>query len=219
MKKPKRHSSLTCLKVVIAISVLLLSRCSIEDPSAPSWDVRFTIPLLSKTYTMEDLADELKELIIDDNTQEVILNLLKTNKAFELLRGPELRAEDGFELPRLDPARYNRLAVPAHLRHSASDIVRSASENLLTLQRSDATAEEIVEAEEKYDFLINVTGGGLAAQADAIKHGISKALCVADLENRPTLKKVGFLTRDAREVERKKYGLRGARRATQFSKR
>lgn len=78
---------------------------------------------------------------------------------------------------------------------------------------------EIVEAEEKYDFLINVGGGGLAAQADAIKHGISKALCVADQANRLTLKKVGFLTRDAREVERKKYGQPGARKRFQYSKR
>ncbi len=78
---------------------------------------------------------------------------------------------------------------------------------------------EIVEAEEKYDFLINVAGGGLAAQADAIKHGISKALCVADQANRVTLKKVGFLTRDAREVERKKYGQPGARKRFQYSKR
>ena len=78
---------------------------------------------------------------------------------------------------------------------------------------------ELVEMEEKYDFLVNVTGGGLAAQADAIKHGISRALCEADLAFRPALKKAGFLTRDAREVERKKYGQPGARKHFQFSKR
>lgn len=78
---------------------------------------------------------------------------------------------------------------------------------------------ELVEMDEKYDFLVNVTGGGLAAQADAIKHGISRVLCEADLAFRPALKKAGFLTRDAREVERKKYGQPGARKHFQFSKR
>ena len=78
---------------------------------------------------------------------------------------------------------------------------------------------EAVEAMEKYDILVNVGGGGLAAQADAIKHGISRALCSVDPGNRGTLKKGGFLTRDAREVERKKYGRSGARKRFQFSKR
>jgi small subunit ribosomal protein S9 len=78
---------------------------------------------------------------------------------------------------------------------------------------------ELVEAEEKYDFLVVVKGGGLAAQADAIRHGISKALCEADAENRSPLKKAGFLTRDARCVERKKYGQPGARKRFQYSKR
>jgi small subunit ribosomal protein S9 len=78
---------------------------------------------------------------------------------------------------------------------------------------------ELVEADEKFDFMVNVCGGGLAAQADAIKHGISRALCKAEPDNRPALKKEGFLTRDAREVERKKYGQPGARKHFQFSKR
>ncbi len=78
---------------------------------------------------------------------------------------------------------------------------------------------ELVESDDKYDFLVNVNGGGLAAQADAIKHGISRALCVANPDNRPALKKAGFLTRDAREVERKKYGQPGARKRFQYSKR
>jgi small subunit ribosomal protein S9 len=78
---------------------------------------------------------------------------------------------------------------------------------------------ELVEAEEKYDFLVVVKGGGLAAQADAIRHGISKVLCEADVENRSPLKKAGFLTRDARCVERKKYGQPGARKRFQYSKR
>jgi small subunit ribosomal protein S9 len=79
---------------------------------------------------------------------------------------------------------------------------------------------EIVECDGKYDLLVNVKGGGISAQADAIKHGISRALCVIDSEShRAPLKKAGFLTRDAREVERKKYGQAGARKHFQFSKR
>jgi small subunit ribosomal protein S9 len=78
---------------------------------------------------------------------------------------------------------------------------------------------ELVESEEKYDFLVTVKGGGLAAQADAIRHGISRVLCEADPQNRAPLKKAGFLTRDARCVERKKYGQPGARKRFQYSKR
>ncbi len=75
------------------------------------------------------------------------------------------------------------------------------------------------ETEGKYDVLVNVKGGGFTGQAGAIRHGISRALLQADAEFRPVLKKAGFLTRDPRMKERKKYGLRGARRAPQFSKR
>ena len=71
----------------------------------------------------------------------------------------------------------------------------------------------------KFDVLVNVKGGGFTGQAGAIRHGISRALCVADPEYRPALKKAGFLTRDPRMKERKKYGLKAARRAPQFSKR
>ena len=73
--------------------------------------------------------------------------------------------------------------------------------------------------EGRYDVLVNVYGGGLAGQAGAIRHGISRALCKADPELRGALKKAGFLTRDPRMKERKKYGLKAARRAPQFSKR
>jgi len=72
---------------------------------------------------------------------------------------------------------------------------------------------------EKYDILVNVHGGGLSGQAGAIRHGISRALIKADENLRPELKKAGFLTRDSRMVERKKCGLKKARRAPQFSKR
>ena len=78
---------------------------------------------------------------------------------------------------------------------------------------------ELVEADGQYDFVVNVHGGGSSAQADAIKFGIAKVLCVADPERRMSLKKAGFLTRDARIVERKKYGKAGARKSFQFSKR
>ena len=71
----------------------------------------------------------------------------------------------------------------------------------------------------KYDVLVNVHGGGFTGQAGAIRHGISRALLQADAENRPVLKKAGYLTRDPRMKERKKYGLKAARRAPQFSKR
>ncbi|MBQ9832995.1 MAG: 30S ribosomal protein S9 [Clostridia bacterium] len=71
----------------------------------------------------------------------------------------------------------------------------------------------------KYDVKVNVCGGGTTGQAGAIRHGISRALIVADPELRSELKKAGFLTRDPRMKERKKYGLKAARRAPQFSKR
>ncbi len=70
-----------------------------------------------------------------------------------------------------------------------------------------------------FDILVNVCGGGLTGQAGAIRHGISRALCKANPELRAPLKKAGFLTRDPRMKERKKYGLKAARRAPQFSKR
>ena len=72
---------------------------------------------------------------------------------------------------------------------------------------------------DQYDFNITVKGGGTTGQAGAIRHGISRALCEADADFRPVLKKEGFLTRDPRMKERKKYGLKKARRAPQFSKR
>ena len=77
----------------------------------------------------------------------------------------------------------------------------------------------LLESAGKYDLDITVKGGGYTGQAGAIRHGISRALCKVDLENRPALKKAGFLTRDPRMKERKKYGLKAARRAPQFSKR
>ena len=77
----------------------------------------------------------------------------------------------------------------------------------------------VTETSEDYDILVNVCGGGLSGQAGAIRLGISRALCEANPEFRPTLKQYGLLTRDARKVERKKYGQPGARKRFQFSKR
>ena len=73
--------------------------------------------------------------------------------------------------------------------------------------------------EGKYDVVVRVSGGGVSGQAGAIRHGLSRALLQHSDENRPVLKKAGFLTRDPRMKERKKYGLKAARRAPQFSKR
>ena len=74
------------------------------------------------------------------------------------------------------------------------------------------------ETSDKFDVLVNVKGGGYTGQAGAIRHGISRALLTVDGDYRPVLKKAGFLTRDPRMKERKKYGLKAARRAQQFSK-
>ena len=77
----------------------------------------------------------------------------------------------------------------------------------------------LTETADKFDVIVNVHGGGYTGQAGAIRHGISRALLEADAEYRPALKKAGYLTRDPRMKERKKYGLKAARRAPQFSKR
>ena len=89
-------------------------------------------------------------------------------------------------------------------------------ETLKTIVRQPLVATDNVE---KFDVLVNVRGGGYTGQAGAIRHGIARALLKADAEYRPVLKSAGFLTRDPRMKERKKYGLKGARRAPQFSKR
>ena len=78
---------------------------------------------------------------------------------------------------------------------------------------------DILEQKGKIDIEVNVRGGGLSGQAGAIRHGLARALCNYNPDFRPALKKAGFLTRDARAVERKKYGQPGARRRFQFSKR
>lgn len=78
---------------------------------------------------------------------------------------------------------------------------------------------ELMEMTDKFDLNVTVTGGGTTGQAGAIRHGLTRALMKYDESLRPALRQAGFVTRDAREVERKKVGLRKARRATQYSKR
>ena len=90
---------------------------------------------------------------------------------------------------------------------------------LETLKMTVRQPLALTSLEGRYDVLVNVYGGGLSGQAGAIRHGISRALIKADPELRPAVKKAGFLTRDPRMNERKKYGLKAARRAPQFSKR
>ena len=90
---------------------------------------------------------------------------------------------------------------------------------LETLKTIGRQPLELLSLTNKFDVICTVTGGGVTGQAGAIRHGISRALLEADAENRGDLKKAGYLTRDPRMKERKKYGLKAARRAPQFSKR
>lgn len=88
-----------------------------------------------------------------------------------------------------------------------------------TLKMIAKSPLEITDNTDKFDVFVNVKGGGYTGQAGAVRHGIARALLEVDEELRPTLKRAGFLTRDPRKKERKKYGLKKARRSPQFSKR
>jgi small subunit ribosomal protein S9 len=88
-----------------------------------------------------------------------------------------------------------------------------------TLQMIVQQALKLTKNADKFDIKVNVAGGGVAGQAQAVRHGIARALLLVDPELRGTLKRAGFLTRDARKKERKKYGQRGARARFQYSKR
>jgi len=99
-------------------------------------------------------------------------------------------------------------------KRNAEDYFPYETQRIILSQPLKAT-----ETEGTYDVLVNVSGGGFTGQAGAIRHGIARALLEVDPEYRATLKREGYLTRDARMTERKKYGLRSARRAPQFSKR
>ena len=98
-------------------------------------------------------------------------------------------------------------------------VINGREMNLETLKLIVNQPLELTETKDKYDILVNVIGGGISGQAGAIRHGISRALCKVDEEYRPALKKAGLMTRDPREKERRKYGLKKARKASQYSKR
>lgn len=87
------------------------------------------------------------------------------------------------------------------------------------LQKIAQQSLDLTATNGQFDIYVNVAGGGISAQASAIRNGLAKVLNQMDIALRPALKKAGYITRDAREVERKKYGLAGARRRYQFSKR
>ena len=89
----------------------------------------------------------------------------------------------------------------------------------ITLQNTLNASQELVKADKKFDLFIRVRGGGINGQAEACRMGIARALQFFNTSYRPALKKAGYLRRDSRMVERKKYGFRKARRGTQFSKR
>jgi small subunit ribosomal protein S9 len=91
--------------------------------------------------------------------------------------------------------------------------------NFDTLRKEVRRPLAMTNTEGKYDVIVRVHGGGYTGQAGAIRHGLSRALLQVDVEYRPILKTAGFLTRDSRMKERKKYGLKAARRSPQFSKR
>ena len=88
-----------------------------------------------------------------------------------------------------------------------------------SLEQAVVAPFKLTETEGKFDLFVNVQGGGLSGQAGACRHGVARALIIVDETMRGTLKKAGYLTRDPRMVERKKYGLKKARKAPQFSKR
>ena len=104
-------------------------------------------------------------------------------------------------------------------KHSVARVYLVPGTGKITINKRDIDEYLGLETIDKYDVLVNVHGGGFTGQAGAIRHGISRALLQVDGEFRSTLKKAGFLTRDPRMKERKKPGLRKARRAPQFSKR
>ena len=141
------------------------------------------------------------------------------NKADTLSRGcsprwggPEATADLGRRQWRV-PRAFEKRLNDSYARHLLSDIPRMVHRMLATAPLKTAGLEG------QYDLRVRVHGGGISGQAGAVRHGIARALVDADPELRVPLKRQGFLTRDARKVERKKAGLHKARKAPQFSKR
>lgn len=114
-------------------------------------------------------------------------------------------------------ARVRLMAGTGKITVNGKDIAEYfGTETLIVIAKQ---ALEAISKLENYDVIVKVIGGGFSGQAGAIRHGIARALIEADEEYRPTLKAAGYLTRDSRMKERKKYGLKKARKAPQFSKR
>jgi len=114
-------------------------------------------------------------------------------------------------------ARVRLMAGTGKITVNGKDITEYfGTETLIVIAKQ---ALEAINKTENYDVIVKVIGGGFSGQAGAIRHGIARALIEADEEYRPTLKAAGYLTRDSRMKERKKYGLKKARKAPQFSKR
>ena len=114
-------------------------------------------------------------------------------------------------------ARVRLMAGTGKITVGGKDITECfGTETLIVIAKQ---ALEAISKLENYDVIVKVIGGGFSGQAGAIRHGIARALIEADEEYRPTLKAAGYLTRDSRMKERKKYGLKKARKAPQFSKR
>lgn len=116
-------------------------------------------------------------------------------------------------------ARVRLLPGEGKITINKRDIDEYFGEGYATQKREVRRPLEITETLGRYDVFVNVSGGGFTGQAGAIRHGISRALLEVDADLRKALKSEGFLTRDSRMKERKKYGLKAARRAPQFSKR
>jgi small subunit ribosomal protein S9 len=132
----------------------------------------------------------------------------------------------GFEQPEqwLGTGRRKSAVARVYLRKGSGKIMINGREfdNYFPRATSRMDMEspfELTETVGQFDVLVNVTGGGLTGQAGAVRHGITRALMSFNEDFRPVLKSAGFVTRDARRVERKKYGQPGARRRFQFSKR
>jgi len=132
----------------------------------------------------------------------------------------------GFEQPEqwLGTGRRKSAVARVYLRHGSGNITINGRtfENYFPRATARMDMESpfgLTETTGQFDVIVNVTGGGLTGQAGAVRHGITRALLAFNDEFRPVLKSAGFVTRDARRVERKKYGQPGARRRFQFSKR
>ena len=159
-----------------------------------------------------------------------------SRQPFKLMRVPD---KDGIDKVEAMKHTYHKLNLDCLVilggngTHKSANMLREEGLNVVTLPKTidndlwgtdmtfgfQSAVDIATDTIDKYDVLVNVHGGGFTGQAGAIRHGVARALLEADVDYRPVLKKAGFLTRDPRMKERKKYGLKAARRAPQFSKR